>query len=274
MNTEWLKLRAYNGSQADAFEELVCQLAEAEPFSDRIKFIRVAAPDAGKEAYCTLATGEEYGWQAKFFTNMGNAQWAQLDKSVRQVLDKHPHLTRFYICTSLDRQDPRIPNEEWFMDKSDAHVIKWQGWASNAGRNVEFVYWGNFELFQRLSKPEHAGRKNFWLEVTELSDDWFSKRLTESIDNLGNRYSPEVDFTLPITNVFHGLTRDEAFADRYIYTFNQLKDLSGKAIRHIRDQRLDEPIAQFTHQLQEFYQTIDNNKPYELSYTQANLECD
>ena len=65
MNTEWLKLRPYDGDQKKAFEELVCQLADYEPIDKRIKFIRVAAPDAGKEAYCTLSNEEEYGWQAK-----------------------------------------------------------------------------------------------------------------------------------------------------------------------------------------------------------------
>jgi hypothetical protein len=67
MNIEWNTLRAFNGDVKNGFEELVCQLARAEQISNKSKFIRVAAPDGGVEAYCVLSDNSEYGWQAKFF---------------------------------------------------------------------------------------------------------------------------------------------------------------------------------------------------------------
>ena len=84
MNIEWLKLREFSGSVNNAFEELVCQLARAEEFQNKKKFIRVGAPDGGVESYCVLETGMEYGWQAKFFTSMGAAQWQQLALELRR----------------------------------------------------------------------------------------------------------------------------------------------------------------------------------------------
>jgi len=82
MNSEWSKLRAFNGDIKNGFEELVCQLARAEQIPNKSKFIRVAAPDAGVESYCILSDNSEYGWQAKFFSSMDNSQWKQLDNNL------------------------------------------------------------------------------------------------------------------------------------------------------------------------------------------------
>ena len=76
MNLSWSNLRDLNGSQHAAFEELCCQLAATEPTSVGAAFTRKAPPDAGIEAYWTLASGEEWGWQAKFFLSPpGATQW-------------------------------------------------------------------------------------------------------------------------------------------------------------------------------------------------------
>lgn len=116
---DWKNIISYNGSQNNAFEELVCQLAREEEIRDRVLFNRTGTPDGGVEAYCTLENGDEYGWQAKFFDSMGQSQWRQLEDSFKNAFEKHPRLVRYYICIPLDRADPRIENEKWFMDKWD-----------------------------------------------------------------------------------------------------------------------------------------------------------
>ena len=60
MNIEWNKLRAFNGDVKHGFEELVCQLAGAAQIGDKTKFIRVAAPDGGVEAYYLLSKYKTY----------------------------------------------------------------------------------------------------------------------------------------------------------------------------------------------------------------------
>mgnify|MGYP006189092977 CR=1 FL=1 len=108
MNIEWNTLRAINGDIKNGFEELVCQLARVEQILNKSKFIRVAAPDGGVEAYCVLSDNSEYGWQAKFFSSIGDVQWKQIDESFKTAVNKHPNLVKYYICTPLDREDPRI----------------------------------------------------------------------------------------------------------------------------------------------------------------------
>lgn len=64
--------------------------------------MRKGSPDAGVECYATFRDGREWGWQAKYFDILGNSQWAQLDKSVRTALEKHPQLVRYYVCVPID----------------------------------------------------------------------------------------------------------------------------------------------------------------------------
>ncbi len=175
-------------------------------------FIRKGAPDAGVECYWKLASAAEQGWQAKFFTDpLGAAQWQQLDASVHTALTKHPNLARYTVCIPRDREDPRIPNQEWFMDKWNEHCTRWEGWMRDAGRTVTFGYWGTSEILDRLSREEHRGRRLFWFNENLFTLSWFRERLKVTIANVGPRYSPELRVDLPVAEVFGGFCRTKAY---------------------------------------------------------------
>lgn len=215
-NISWLNIRAFNNSQNSAFEELVCQLANEEVIPGKVDFRRVGAPDGGVEAYCKLENESEYGWQAKYFLTMGDSQWSQLDKSLKRAIDTHPNLVKYIVCIPLDRQDPRIPDQQWFMDKWNEKEKEWKAYASSLGRNIDFEYWGSSELLSRLAQEKNAGRMYFWFNKEEFSDEWFSERLQSSIDSLGQRYTPELNYELDIAKHFDGLARNEKFQSRLI----------------------------------------------------------
>jgi hypothetical protein len=208
----WSDLRPLNGTQHDAFEELCCQLAALEPPAAGSVFVRKAPPDAGVECYWRLPDAAEHGWQTKFFTDpLGSSQWKQLDDSVQTALAKHPQLVRYTVCIPRDREDPRRPNEEWFMDKWDAHVAKWEGWARDRGMTVAFGYWGTSEILLRLSREEHRGRTLFWFNKNLFTSSWFRERLDITLANAGPRYSANLNVELPIAQVFDGFCRAEPF---------------------------------------------------------------
>lgn len=211
INKEWNKLRAFDGGQDKAFEELVCQLARAERIEGAVRFYRVAPPDAGKEAYWVLEDGSEYCWQAKFFQKLEPTQWGDIESSFKKALEKHPRLVRYYVVTPLDRADPKVEGANYAMDRWNQNVKKWQAGA----REVEFEYWGNHEIFDRLGKVEHQGRYKFWFGGEEFSDQWLADRLKESIASLGVRYTSKLNFELPIAKVFDGIYRDESFKTQF-----------------------------------------------------------
>lgn len=264
MNIEWIKLRPFNGDVKSGFEELVCQLARVEEIDNKSKFIRVAAPDGGVEAYCILSDNSEYGWQAKFFTSMGDSQWVQLDKSFKTAFSKHPNLKKYFICTPLDRQDPRIEGQNWFMNKWNTKVEEWKSFAKSIGRDIEFEYWGNSELFERLSNPENEGKSRYWFGQEEFSDNWFKQKLEESILNLDKRYTPEINFDLPIVKVFEGLSRDIFFKQQFNFHLDDLLRKYTEAISHVKLEEVKQFILQIVSlitQFKQLYEEIDFEEP-------------
>ena len=216
-SVDWKAIRPWNGSQYGGFEELCVQLARVETLHE-VK--RPGAPDAGVECYCVLPDGNEWGWQAKYFTSpLTNTQWQQIDGSIQTALDKHQRLVRYYVCVPRDRSEARIPNQTSEMDRWNDHVAKWQDWARDRGMNVEFVWWGSSELIDRLSLEEHTGRRFFWFSQHEFSQDWFCRRLNEAVKAAGPRYTPEVHIDLPIAQDMERFSRSH-------FLFDEVKSLA------------------------------------------------
>lgn len=163
---DWHHLRPWHGSQPDAFEEVCAQLAGAEDPGPGALFVRNAPPDAGVECYWVLPTGDERAWQAKFFSAIGDAQWRQLDESVRTALAKHPRLREYIVCTPVDLADPRIEDKRFPRERWQEHAEKWKSWATELGMDVIFNYWGAHELSSRLMKDEHRGLVWYWFGRT------------------------------------------------------------------------------------------------------------
>jgi hypothetical protein len=230
MSLNWQKLRAWNGSQNAAFEALCCQLGAYEKAPEGSIFIRKAPPDAGVECYWKLPNGDEWGWQAKFFLfPPDKSQWQQIDESVKTALQKHPQITSYTICLPIDRQDPRIGQQKWFMDKWNEHLGKWTGWTQAKGISVEFNYWGEHEIFERLSREEHRGRCFFWFNEELFSQQWFGNRIEEAVANVGPRYTPELNIELPIAQLFDGLGRSTEFYERLMGLYSEIKKAKSKA---------------------------------------------
>lgn len=228
MAITWTDLRPWKGDQKTAFEELCCQLAAHEPKPLGAHFIRKGAPDAGVECYWTLPDGAEHAWQAKFFLQgVGRSQWRQLDESVKTALEKHPRLAVYTVCLPLDRQDPRLKDQEWFLEAWNRRVEKWKGWARQRGMEVEFTYWGDHEIWERLSREEHRGRVYFWFNRELFSEQWFDRRRNEAIANAGERYTPALNVELPIAKLFEGLGRTEVFFDDFRRIYGHVKKISG-----------------------------------------------
>jgi hypothetical protein len=230
MSLQWQQLRPWKNSVNSGFEELCCQLAEYEPHPQGSAFVRKGTPDGGVECFWVFPAGSEWGWQAKFlFMPFGAAQWKQLDKSVDSALKSHTKLSRYTICLPFDRPDTRIKGQKSFLDQWNLRVKKWQARAKQLGMSVQFDYWGEHEIYERLSREEHVGRFKFWFDQEFLSEAWFSAHIHEVAANAGDRYTPELNVELPIAQVFEGLGRTPAF---FSSLDSHLRSI-GKALRQL-----------------------------------------
>ena len=213
MTLNWNGIRALNGSQHTGFEELCVQLARAES-SETGEFFRKGSPDAGVECYCVLDDGSEWGWQAKYFINaLSRNQWRQLDRSIETALEKHPALTRYFVCIPRDRSDARSPGQTSEMRRWDEHVDKWRGWARDRCMDVQYIWWGSSELVERLAQNEHIGLRFFWFDQTGFDEEWFQARVNEALEAAGPRYTPELHVELGIAQDLERFARSELVFD-------------------------------------------------------------
>jgi hypothetical protein len=195
-------------------------------------FVPKSTPDAGVEGYWHLASGAEWGLQAKFFLSaLEDSQWKQLDKSVERALDRHPKLTRYIVAIPQDRSDPRVPNQQWFADKWNARVQLWSTWAQQRKMGVSFEYWGETEFLNRLTEEKNSGLVLFWFNKHRFSIEWMYARVNETIRNVGPRYTPEVNVELPIAFALEGLGRTLRFSDELSGFRIQLQQHMRKALR-------------------------------------------
>ncbi|HIF9126651.1 TPA: hypothetical protein ACX6SH_002969 [Photobacterium damselae] len=235
MVINWHNIRPLDNSQNDGFEELVCQLARNEDIANKKKFVRKGKPDAGVECYWILKNNDEWAWQAKYFTtSLDDNQWAQLDKSVKTVLDKHPNLTNYYIAIPNDPPDARLSGQKSMLDKWNERVEKWNEWASAKGIDVVFKAWWSSDLINRLAKPENQGLIYFWFSQEEFTDRWFASNIEQSIADLGKRYTPnfydDLNISLDIANIFIGLTRGKKLRNEVEVVVDELLQLGQRSI--------------------------------------------
>lgn len=227
ISINWNNIREHNGSSNNGFEELVCQLAHVHTVNDAT-FIRIGTPDGGVEAYWQFQDGSEYGWQAKYFTSWDNSKWPQIKESLATAVKTHPKLTRYYICTPLDRPDARIPRKKSAMD----HWNELVSYSKTLKNEIELVYWGNHELVELLSQPTNSGLRYYWFYQDDLSLQWFSAHIDRSICDLGPRYTPAVNVRQEISQYFDSLRQNDCcynLQDKHLDTF---LNVVNKSIRY------------------------------------------
>src|SRR6185437_7301187 len=92
------QIRAYDGAQRGGFEQLSVELFVREHGLSR-QLVRVngAGGDGGVEAYAKIEGKGKLGMQAKFLDKLGDAQWRQIDESVKTALRQHPDLRAYRV---------------------------------------------------------------------------------------------------------------------------------------------------------------------------------
>lgn len=232
-NIDFSRIRAHGGSQNKGFEELVCQLAHLSKPDNAKYFVRKdgAGGDAGVECYWKLNDGSEHAWQAKYFMGSLKAtQWRQITESVKSALDKHPELTKYYVCLPIDRSDSRRKDSITQMDKWETNVREWEEIAKEKSMQVEFCYWGQHEISLMLQRDtdDFAGRAMYWFGGPILTIGIFKELARKSESALVGRYTPEQHIDLPITHKFEALGNTESWWKRLAEHVKSWTDASSQ----------------------------------------------
>jgi hypothetical protein len=257
LSINWNNIRAIEG-QREGFEELVCQLAGQERIQKQVLFTRIGKPDGGKECYWELSNGDIYCWQAKYFTNsLSDKQWKQVDESVKTAIDNHSNLKKYYIAIPVDRPDGKGRGKS-MLQKWNDHVAAWEKYASLKEMKVSFDYWGKHELEARLIKPENEGLIYYFFNETELTDYWFDTKNMESIDALGGRYTPELNFDLPFLRFYDGFTRDQKFSDQINTHYEAVLEKRRRAYLQTKQKELEVKISNLDKAIETFRKVYES----------------
>lgn len=79
--------------------------------------------------------------------------------------------------------------------------------AKKENKSVKVILWNSSELLQRMMKPENEGMRYYWFNNEEFTVTWFHNQLESTINDLGPRYSPELNVQLEINEKFEYLRR-------------------------------------------------------------------
>ena len=234
-NIDFKKIRSHNGSQNNAFEELICQLARLSHPEDAESFIRKegSGGDAGIECFWKLKDDLEYAWQAKYFFKLESSQWKQISDSVETALNKHPNLKKYYICLPLDRTDQRKSNRKSQLNQWKSKVLDWKKIAQSKNIDVEFEFWGKSEIIDMLSTddPRFSGRALYWFDLPILQIKHLKNIAEKSKKSLGDRFSPELNIDLPIIKSFEGI----GLTPNWYQRFNSIKEEWLKELTNIQN---------------------------------------
>lgn len=256
MVLDWYNIRTFNGSQDKAFEELVCQLARKEKNPLFKSFIRKGTPDAGVECFWTLNTGKEWGWQAKWFpSSLEESQWNQITKSIKTVLDKHPNIEKYYIAIPINPPDSRIDGQQSLLEKWNLHCEKWKKIAEEKSIKLDIQAWWSSDIIERLQHNGNEGLTYFWFTKDEFSQDWFQTINNTAIENLGSRYTPEINFHSNDGDVFNYLLRNKIFNNSIFDCFDKVLGYANKINKYLI--KNTENKYNITNELNQIYSSID-----------------
>jgi hypothetical protein len=103
-------------------------------------------------------------------------------------------------------------------------VEHWEAGLSTELNVVKIVLWDESYINDLLIKPQNEGLRYYWFNGDEFTLDNFQESLNSTIMDLGPRYTPELDITLPISSSFDYLLRNEHaynFMKKYYLTLRK-----------------------------------------------------
>jgi hypothetical protein len=224
MQIDFRRIRAdFPNGQYEAFEELVCQLARRESSSPNdFKRIEGSGGDGGVECIEITKAGI-IGYQAKFYTEVGDINWTAVDRSVQTAVRLYPNLIRYVIampCDFTGRRNlgsDRVSEGAWGV--WEKHRKEWEARTAKTGRCVEFIPWTEFNLRDQLTKPNAEGLRIYWFGEVEFSAGWFKQHVESAIASLDERYSPQDHVDVHLQDIFDVLVKHPraiaAFEERF-----------------------------------------------------------
>lgn len=240
--TSFDDLRAWDGEQSRAFEEVSYQLLKHQ-VSVGTRPIRTGNPDGGVEWYVILPNGSEHGWQAKHVHGIDALLNAMTD-SVKRVAKERPTLRKLTFAISWNLATSKAPRKgkpiKSQREKYDDKVATWQKTIPGADK-IEFELIQESDLLAELAKPEHRGRRWFWWGDVVLGHDWLEDHYKQQVDAASEKYRPDLQVDIPIQEDLLALGFDQTIQAAFNRRLREV--VSAVADVHVWTTDEDEAVA-------------------------------
>lgn len=235
---DWIRLKPYERDKYRSFEELCYQIAKGlYGHLGRFTSIDDSGGGDGVEFYLTLASGEQWGWQAKFYYPDGSLRVSSRKTSVKRSLqracEEHPQLAKWFLC--MPRNLTPV-DQRWFDEKLARTRVSGRPTVP-ACRNIELCNWGESDFVAWFSEPRFAGKRLFFFGELELGIDWFRSQVERQMAVVRDRFNPLLHTGTSVDARVHGLLGDEFLASQVAGQVEDARALLGEFIEAVGELR-------------------------------------
>ncbi len=123
-------------------------------------------------------------------------------ESLESVTKKRKGTKALTFCIPWDlADDPSDSRGKQARKRFEEAKARWSKIAP--GVTVDLLSGG--QLLERLAREEHRGREWFFFSERVLGLDWCSKELAHTIDDAGDRYTPQQNIDLPVDRILEAI---------------------------------------------------------------------
>ena len=224
---DFSSINEFGKGKSGSFESLVKVLARREKLEHALEFQPNdgRGGDGGVEAIWMNGDGTKTGYQAKYFDTLGNAQWAQMDKSVTTALETHPELTKYVFALPFDltpKRKQKRNGDKSQQEKWEDRIVKWKAFAAKNSIAIEFELWDDTALTDKLLQEGNGPLVKLWFGGDVLDDQWFERQVASATLKLDDRFNPDDHVEVSTGSMFDAIVRGPAAVERLHEAFNDL----------------------------------------------------
>lgn len=173
MLVNWNALLPYKTKKDRSFEQLCYQIAAKEYTGQgKLTSIDDSGGGDGVEFYLTLPSGEQMGWQAKYYegspVRLNASRKKKIEASLVKSLDQHSLMSTWFLCLPMVLT---VGENDWV----ETELVK----QIPASRTVAIVVWDEDVLHEFMNRPAFSGLKQAFFNSLELSSTWFQQKFDQ-----------------------------------------------------------------------------------------------
>ena len=181
---------------------------------------------AGIETEPIKKNGKFYGFQAKYYSTPISQNKDDIINSLCTAKAKNANLDVILLYLHINQE-----LSEGKKKKKPQYQIDIEHTAHNIGIEIEWRVPSYLEY--QLLQPNNKWILDIFFGNNGLSPDFFDRQIEKETKNLGPRFNKELNFELPIAQLFDNISHNEIFYRRLIKVID--KWLTEKSYRKLKD---------------------------------------